>query len=505
MLNRYVWSNYLRAGGAEIVEMFRKNLLDDYTEDYAVQIRRMISVYCPFSFYQDDVENQLLFLKGFLDSDKNSDKSTEDNEPNLTDSIFQQLDAEYEDIAAMIKDQTGAEASPSDVLSRFLGDMAQTTTLYAMIDPERFIPYYYQHTFNMLQMIAEEFGIALPEIPKKKDYRERFYYYGAVCKALTTFRTENDLSPYELCAFLYDFAPKYIGGYDSFVIYDLPEPKNAFLIGSSKDDPYLPSDDETDATMLWQCSENTRPGDMILMYLTTPVSAIDSIWQACSVGFIDPFFFYYRCTYLRKQAAISQVSLHTLRHDDVTSKMAIVRKNMQGVNGVELKPSEYNRIIDLAGAKAYRFEYDGSIADSNMKDERDVEDKLIKPLLSKMGYDETDYIQQMYIELGNHNHTLIPDFVLLPRRAVGHASAFAIVEAKRTITKENQLQAAKTQARSYANQLKAQYTIVASQEKVWITGGDDDFDATIFAASWAELGDPDTLFALSKLIGKKRV
>ena len=47
------------------------------------------------------------------------------------------------------------------------------------------------------------------------------------------------MSPYEFCAFLYDFAPKYIGGIDSYIVKNLPSAKSAYYIGGEKDDTFL--------------------------------------------------------------------------------------------------------------------------------------------------------------------------------------------------------------------------------------------------------------------------
>ena len=58
--------------------------------------------------------------------------------------------------------------------------------------------------------------------------------------------------------------------------------------------------------------------------------------------------------------------------------------------------------------------------------EKDVEEKLVKPLLTKLGFDEKDYVQQMYIEIGNHNYALIPDFVINPTSTNGHYSGYTL-------------------------------------------------------------------------------
>ena len=160
---------------------------------------------------------------------------------------------------------------------------------------------------------------------------------------------------------------------------------------------------------------------------------------------------------------------------------------MQGINGVELKPSEYNHLMDLATANVPKLEF--TVIDGNQEfvNEKDVENKLIKPLISKLGYPEKEYVQQLYIEIGNHNHALIPDFVLLPVTTRGHQSAFALIEAKHSIPNQSAMEEVRIQARSYAVQLKAKYSVIASKDKVWVSTPNDDFSTDIFSATWDEL------------------
>ena len=183
--------------------------------------------------------------------------------------------------------------------------------------------------------------------------------------------------------------------------------------------------------------------------------------------------------------------------------MWIVRKNMQGLNGVELKPSEFNRILDLAKSDIPRLKFDVPDNDAEFSKERDVENKLVKPLLKRLEYEESDYIQQLYIEIGNHNHALIPDFVLLPSKSHGRQIAFAVLEAKLSIKNQKQLEETITQARSYAKLLGAKYQMIASKEKIWLFSEKDDFAKEIFSACWSDLHDPDTFSQLYKFVGKR--
>ena len=126
---------------------------------------------------------------------------------------------------------------------------------------------------------------------------------------------------------------------------------------------------------------------------------------------------------------------------------------MQGINGVELYPSVYNYLVTKIKADVPLLEYEKTENDEAYTCEKDVENKLIKPLISKLGYTEDEYEQQLYIEIGNHNKALIPDFVLLPDKTHGHTSGFGIIEAKRSIPSEKVLKEVFIQARSYARVL----------------------------------------------------
>lgn len=176
---------------------------------------------------------------------------------------------------------------------------------------------------------------------------------------------------------------------------------------------------------------------------------------------------------------------------------------MQGINGVELHPSEYNHLMDVSKAEVPRLEFVECDIGQSFEREKDVENKLIIPLIEKLGYAENEYVQQMYIEIGNHNHALIPDFVLSPVHTKGHQSGFALIEAKLFIANQKEKEAVKIQARSYAVQLKAEYSVIADKNNILVFSSDDDYSDEIFAATWEQLNNADIFSKLMKLIGKR--
>ena len=492
MLNKYIWNLYLKSGGNKVVEMFRRNLSEKLTLEYAEEVVCMRRVYCVMNELQLLMREQIEDLIR-LYGNKQIDilKSEEEGLDQVTQ--IQVLDAFYE---MLIQHSQTAR----DAFAEFSYGITFYSTNLSILNPEFFIPYYFRFNFNVLQKIAEVFEIKLPAIPVKKDYKNRIYYYGEISKSLIQFAKDNSLSRYELYAFLYDFAPKYIGGTDSYIVKELPAPRSAYFIGADKNDVTL-AENPSEITS-WQCNPDTRVGDMIVMYVRTPVSAVQSIWRACSVGFIDPFFYYYRCVYMSCPIKTSLLTLEDMKADETFKTLPIVRKNMQGINGVELYPSVYNRLVTRTKANVLLLEYETTEGDDVYTCEKDVENKLIKPMIAKLGYDENEYEQQLYIEIGNSNKALIPDFVLLPDKTYGHISGFGIIEAKRSITTNETLKKVFVQARSYARILSTKYCAVASKEKIWITQRKDVYEAIIFEASWNQLNQNDYFYELDKLIGK---
>lgn len=486
MFNKYIWENYLESGGERTVEIFQSVLEGEIDgkiiEIYSMLISGLRSVYCPIK--------ELVYEECFSDSIQEyvEGELFEDLYKNELWSINMVMRALYKALGG----KKGEEKRAFEDFVKCIGSF--TTYLYRECS-ELFVPYYFYGNFNILTKIFDEFGVEMPVVPLKKDYKDRFFFYGEICEALYEFRIENELSPAELCAFLYDFAPKYIGGIKSYIADELPKPKRAFFVGGNPDDFYINED-----VTIWECSPETKVGDMAVMYLKTPVSAVDSVWRCVSDGFVDPFFFYYKCAYISKKKNVKRLSEIEMRSDDILGEMPIVRKNMQGFSGVEILPSKYNRIAELCEADVPRIKYTSIRSGVELSDEHDVEEKLIKKLIADLGYSEEQYTRQLHIEIGNHNAMIIPDFLLLHDKTRGHQRAFAVIEAKYEIY-EKELEEVEIQVRSYARQVLARYSVIVSKDLVMVYSVDDDFTKSIFKASWKELNNADRRLLLYKLIG----
>lgn len=481
----------MKAGGNAIVEMFEKNLGEnsEYSEEYADFICKLYESYNLSDTLQNALRKELL------------DAFSEKEEGNgiFTNGEYS-IKSGLEFFCKMLCYEEELTYQQQFII--FSDSLAFFTTFMASEIPDFYIPYYFKWNFNVLMKIAEEFEIEIPAVPLKSDYKGRLEYYGDICEALYDFRCKHNLSPYELCAFLYDFAPKYIGGIDSYIVKELPEPESAFFIGANRSDAFL-SEDENTITP-WQCNPNAKVGDIAVMYLKTPISSVTSQWRCVSDGFTDPFFYYYRCVYIAKPLKINWISQTVLKNDEILKELSIVRKNMQGINGIELLPSQYNHLMDIAKSDVPRLKYSVTKAGVELMSENDVKGKLIRPLIGKLGYTQNDYASELHMEIGNHNNMIIPDFVLLPDETKGKQSAFVIIEAKYYIKSNTEFENVLIQARSYARQCIAKYSAIIDRNKLWIYTRDDDYTTPVLNTTWDELSDSDTFIVLKKLIGKKK-
>lgn len=224
MFNQYIWELYLKSGGNKVVDTFKHNLSVKFTKQYADFIKGLHMEYCPMDWLIDYEHQQLMDLYNSFDEEysDSSESNEESNEMLL-----------FDEFIGIIKHEN---PNDNEAFFNFIDGIPYYTTNLTISSPNLFIPYYFKNNFNVLEIVANSFKIDLPELPKKADYNARFMYYVELCNTLHSFREQNGWTPYELFAFLYDFAPKYIGGISSYIITNLPEPKGAYFIGGSKDD-----------------------------------------------------------------------------------------------------------------------------------------------------------------------------------------------------------------------------------------------------------------------------
>jgi len=374
--------------------------------------------------------------------------------------------------------------------------------------PEHFFPYVFFCHFFRLAQICDAFGIALPKIPTKRDTRGRRLYYGELCRALHEYRHLRGWTPAELCAFLYDFAPHFL---DDFLRSELPAPTRAYLVGAHKGTWEFVDGVMERSISNWQGNPETLPGDIVVMYALAPRSATHSVWRAISPGFVDPFFHWYDTTWIGRPVRLAGVPWATIKEDPILSEMPVVKQNMQGVNGRAMTAAQYDRLLELAGKAGADLSIVPRLVDlgepvaDDVRCERDVEEKLLEPLLARLGYAPKDWRRQVPLRIGR-GERIYPDYVLFAETSKrGEESGDFIWEAKFRITGRRQLEEAFAQALSYARHLGARGLGLVALEGVWVAEEKRGlrFDA-LAHSTWRDLTGPDAFHELRIMAGKNK-
>ena len=203
MFNKYVWGLYLKAGGQETVDFFRNNICGVLSEEYIRRICELQIKYCVSERIINETDSQLKDL--YIGFKEQADNLGTCEAEEMSD---KELEEYFYDIYENdLKKLTPDTLPDKEIFSAFTEHIVYLSTLWACETQGLFIPYYFFGNYNVVTIIAETFDIELPSLPKKADYKGRVWHYLRLCIAFNRFRRDNDLSPFELCAFLYDFAP----------------------------------------------------------------------------------------------------------------------------------------------------------------------------------------------------------------------------------------------------------------------------------------------------------
>lgn len=379
-----------------------------------------------------------------------------------------------------------------------------------------FKPLLLQRRFDIIQRNCDALGIDLPQMPRSKDYKAYILYYFDICKAWNAFQQENGMTDAEVCACIYDFANMLI---EDRALTELPKPTNVWLTGAGTGDftflDTLGKTPDGNDQAIWACNERTRRGDIIVLYCTSPRSYIHSIWRSNSGGFFNPFDYYHCRTRVCDGVIIPPITFKDLKADDYMSQVPIVRRNLQGINGIELTAKDYAnlmRMIQEKGGDVSKLPqlFEGSSVEfGEIKLEKDVEEKILIPMLGKLGYNENDWTRQLSQKAGRKEKA-IPDFVFFPKGEKHFENAPMVIEAKLDMAPiQEQLKAFK-QGLSYARMLHSAILGICDKERFILykvdKNGGADRNNPIFEDHWASIySDAEVGATLNHLIGREVV
>jgi hypothetical protein len=378
--------------------------------------------------------------------------------------------------------------------------------------PEFFFPYFFARRFDTLARICSRYDIDLPELPGKLQKRERALYYLAVNRRFQEFRKSMGMTPSELNAFLYDFAPKDLGAQDQA---PLPAPTRTWFvmggIGGNGDFEFLDNAD-AGAVSYWQGNLETRRGDAIIMWCVAPRSAVHSVWRATDDGFIDPYFYFYSMIRVGNPIRVPAIKFAELKKHPEFGKHPAVRAHFQGRNGMAFSVGEYKMLVKMLEGKGMDVSRlppppaDMQLPDVSLNDERDVEVHLVEPLLRRLGFADSDWRYQLRVRMGRGERN-VPDYVLGVDETPGEELAVALVESKYDIGSTKERKEAFIQAKSYAMRLNASVLVLAARQGIWLyqsTSRGFDEDQHVYK-TWIELASPDKLAEIARWIGKRKI
>lgn len=380
-----------------------------------------------------------------------------------------------------------------------------TLNLYALC-PDFFIPNLFVMNFIALQRFFDKYNLVLPEIPSRTNWKARCEYYAKINEIVYQFRIDNDLSPAELCALMFDYSQRHVEQGER----SLPEPSQAWLIGGTS------GDGEINANYrFWQANPDTKRGDILIHYEKYPTKAITAIWRAEENGIVDPFYWYYSNTYAGHKIEVPQITLDELKNDGFFNNSnspvgKLINKNFQGVNGWTVSGDDYKHFLEIWKRKGcdisklpklYAPELPCGVV---IIHESDVSNQLLRPMLNSMGWKENeDYEPEVHFKAGRGSAKR-PDFCLHIKGQGEDLEAKVIFECKLYMKNGKEIEQSFTQGRSYAKWGNAQVLVLCDKEQILVyERHNGSFDRNNFKKYyWGEVmgGNPDKFNELKKLL-----
>ena len=492
-LNKFLWENYKETENA-------KQIIELFTNGSSIDILNSFNT----TWQKDNIDNAC-FIDDLCNCLVNPILPSEIN-TETAEMLFKELTTTGFTLKYNQEEELDVY-SPQEI--DFLGMIEIISTWLFFTFPNFFKPYFFKTNFHLLTQIADAFDIELPEVPLKRYKAERVQYYWKLCEVFIKIQEENQMTANEFCAFLYDFAPKYVTQLQSIEI-ELPKPTQVWLVGGDqggKDFEFLDNLQEGN-TSFWQGNVDTKRGDIIIMYCLAPRSCIHSIWRATKDGIADPFFHFYSSIEISDGVKVEPISINELKSDEYFSKHPLVRKNLQGVSGYSFTSKDYNRIqylLEKKGAKTSSLPqlYSPSFkSNDNLENERDVEIHLIEPFLKELGYSDENWQRQLTVRMGRGERNF-PDYAFLTKKEKNYEIASMLIEAKYWIKNNRELEETFKQVYSYGLRLSARVLVIADKDAIWIYEKlNESFDRTKYIKKfWKEIEQADEFANIKRIIG----
>lgn len=515
-MNKNIWNLYKNSErGKETIALFT---FDSEKDDLEIKLKEIFEKYNEY-FGGMSVENYFLnncyLIIDSIIADKlfiSDNETYEDYFVRIVDNLEICFVEEHEN-GELVKIENEPPVICKKDYKTLCAVLSELSLILYLYGKPAYIPLLFREQFDVFIKILDVLEIPIPEFPAKSDKRGRLLLYSKLNTNIIKFAEDNELTVDEMCACIYDFAFMLLN-HDQRSQTAMPEPTNIWLTGGSKwDYDNFLKNPIKGKNSVWTCNENTKRGDIIIMYVLYPHSCIQSIWRADIDGVYTPFNYYNSRTRATDGIVIPKITLKELKEDPYFSKLPITRKNFQGVNGVQFSANDYKELQRLLKCKGFDtsllpqlYKPDLEIS-AELKNEKEVEEKLLIPLLEKLGYSDADWKRQLSQKTGRKEKA-IPDFVFLPKGEVHFQNAPMVIEAKFDMSSNIEKTNSYNQALSYARLMKSSIFGICDKNRIIIykekKGYFDRFNPT-FEKHWQNINDEETFSQLKLLIGKDSI
>ena len=515
MLNRYIWSLYRESQhGQKIMQQafprFARFARGSGYENWRLQLNADISVFIgnPEAPEQPWTPTEPIKLRELLSIwfDRSNDLSEDFRRLLEGDGLtYEWVEDETPDLTCSVC------FGGDDFLLDVAPHIGAITTVMHRLQPEAYLPYFFQGRFKLLVDICQLFRIPLPAIPGKLQKQERALFYLVINRIFQEFRKIQGWSPAELNAFLYDFAPACLS---EDADDELPAPQRAWFLmaGVGTEADFALLDGATPQTeSYWRGHRDARRGDIAILWCASPRAYLHSIWRIVEDGQDDPFAHWYSLVRIGQPKPVPHLKIKALKANSVLARSPLVRAHFQGCAGKYFPPDDYLALLDecarqggdIAGLPRIPPSPPSLLADGEeIFSERAVETELIEPLLEQLGLQkQRDWCRQVVVRMGR-GEKVYPDYVLGLVEKLDQESAQIIIESKYRIATQKDLQEAFRQGRSYALRLRARRLLLAALEGVWLFEDEQGFALECARHwTWHQLANNEEQWRFRELLG----
>lgn len=516
-ISKTTWNRYRddSAEGKEVIALFEKMKSPESSAEEILEITKRFDPQYFNNMSKKEFVQMTERLNFFMDALGDMLSQNEIKIENAEDIVNLYLD--YLEYFAVDEENKPLEEITQSYYKGILSNnIFMSIALYSYF-PGLFIPNFFVMQFAYLKKFADKYEIDLPKIPNRSDYRERCLYYLEVNFALVNFAIENGIEdPAEICAFIYGCElPVIRDEYEAEFDKPMPKvPEQAWILVGNYG--------EGEKGMkhgFWQANELTCKGDIMLFYEKSPVKKLNSVWIALEDGVKDPFFHYYSHTYIGNKIEIpadKALTFEDFKNSEYfkirNSKGNFVSKNFQDVSGWTVTSEDYAEIKRMLEAKGFDTSVLPSLyepkrlAGVEITNEKDVEDKLLKPLLEEMGWKRNeDYYQQVEFPSGRGT-TKRPDFCLHLTKTDKDIEAQVVIEVKKDMKNNEEIEANFYQGQSYAKWGGVRVLVLCDKKqiRVYERNKKNKFDINHFVRfRWEDMQKLEKFNELKQLLSNK--